>query len=217
MRGKSVLMLHGGWEGHEPEACVRRFVPFLESQGFVVTLADSLTILDEPDFLRKQNLIVPCWTMGELTETQEANLLAAVEGGSGLAGWHGGMCDAFRGNTAYQFMTGGQFVAHPGNSIDYTVRMSRPEDPIVAGLGDFQVHSEQYFMHVDPSNEVLALTTFSGAVHPWLDGVDMPVVWKRRYGAGRVFYSALGHAAAEFDVGETFTIMIRGMLWAARD
>jgi type 1 glutamine amidotransferase len=216
MRTKSVLMFYGGWEGHEPEACVNRFVPFLEGEGFLVTLASDLAILDEPEFLGQQDLIVPCWTMGALSESQETHLLAAIEGGTGLAGWHGGMGDAFRGNTAYQFMTGGQFVAHPGNIIDYTVRIVRPDDPIMAGLSDFPVHSEQYYLHVDPSNEVLATTTFTGAVHPWIAGVVMPVVWKRRYGAGRVFYSALGHAAAEFDVPETLNIMTRGMLWAAR-
>lgn len=216
MHGPSVLMVHGGWEGHEPEACVKCFVPFLEGEGFRVTLANDLAIFDEPDFLSQQDLIVPCWTMGVLTESQETNLLAAVEHGVGLAGWHGGMGDAFRGNTAYQFMTGGQFVAHPGNIIDYTVHITRVDDPIMAGLCDFPVHSEQYYMHVDPSNEVLATTTFDGAVHPWIDGVVMPVVWKRRYGAGRIFYSALGHATAEFGVHEIFTIMTRGMRWATR-
>lgn len=216
VRKKNVLMLHGGWDGHEPEACVKRFVPFLESQNFTVTLSDTLAILDEPAFLQAQDLIVPCWTMGALTESQEANLVATIEAGTGLAGWHGGLCDAFRGNTAYQFMTGGQFVAHPGNVLDYTVRITAPDDEIVDGLGDFRVCTEQYYMHLDPANEVLAATVFTGEVHPWIQGVEMPVVWKRRYGAGRVFYSALGHVASDFDVHETFTIMARGMVWAAR-
>ncbi len=217
MSGRAALLVHGGWEGHEPEASVRCFVPFLEGEGFTVTLAESLAILDEPDFLATQHLIVPCWTMGALSESQETNLLAAIEGGVGLAGWHGGMGDAFRANPAYQFMCGGQFVAHPGNIIDYRVHITRPDDAIMEDLVDFPVHSEQYYLHVDPSNDVLATTTFTGAVHPWIDGVVMPVVWKRRWGTGRVFYSALGHAPHEFEHPETFTIMTRGMLWAARD
>ena len=155
--------------------------------------------------------------MGTLSESQEANLLATIEAGVGLAGWHGGMGDAFRASTAYQFMCGGQFVAHPGNIIEYRVHITRPDDAIMEDLVDFPVHSEQYYLHVDPSNEVLATTTFTGAVHPWIDGVVMPVVWKRHWGAGRVFYSALGHAPHEFEQPETFTIMTRGMLWAARD
>lgn len=216
MAVQSALMIYGGWDGHQPEACVMRLAPYLESIGFNVTLADDLAIFDEPEFLHAQDLIVPCWTMGVLSESQEANLVATIAAGTGLAGWHGGLCDAFRGNTDYQFMTGGQFVAHPGNTTSYTVKLMRPHDPIFAGLTDFTVYSEQYFMHVDPSNEVLATTTFDGSVHEWIAGVEMPVIWKRRHGAGRVFYSALGHVASEFDHEAVFAITTRGMRWAAR-
>jgi type 1 glutamine amidotransferase len=126
------------------------------------------------------------------------------------------MCDSFRNETDYQFMTGGQWVAHPGNIIDYRVDIARPDDPIVQGIGGFAYRSEQYYMHVDPTNEVLATTTFSGEHLDFIDGVVMPVVWKRRYGKGRVFYSALGHTADEFDVPPMRTIFERGALWASR-
>ena len=85
-----------------------------------------------------------------------------------------------------------------------------------AGLSDFDYRSEQYYMHVDPSNEVLATTTFSGDHAEWIAGVVMPVAWKRRHGLGRVFYSSLGHVSAEFQVPQMRTIFERGMLWAAR-
>jgi type 1 glutamine amidotransferase len=114
-------------------------------------------------------------------------------------------------------MCGGQWVAHPGNIIDYRVNITRPDDLIVQGIQDFEYHSEQYYMHVDPSNEVLATTTFSGEYAPWIEGVVMPVVWKRYHGQGRVFYSSLGHVAKEFEVPQMRTIFRRGMLWAARD
>jgi type 1 glutamine amidotransferase len=127
------------------------------------------------------------------------------------------MADAFRNNTNYQFMVGGQWVAHPGNIIDYTVHITDREDPITAGLDDFAMHSEQYYMHVDPANEVLATTTFSGQYCAWVDGVVMPVVWKRRWGAGRIFYASVGHVAADFDVPEAKEIVRRGLLWAARE
>ncbi|MGI4766850.1 MAG: ThuA domain-containing protein, partial [Janthinobacterium lividum] len=117
----------------------------------------------------------------------------------------------------YQFMVGGQWVAHPGNIIDYEVEVTRPDDPIMAGLpARFPYRSEQYYMHVDPSNEVLATTRFTGDYAEWIDGVVMPVAWKRRHGAGRVFYSSLGHVASEFAVPEMRSILRRGMLWAAR-
>jgi type 1 glutamine amidotransferase len=156
------------------------------------------------------------WTMGTIAKEQEQGLLNAVHGGVGIAGFHGTMGDSFRNNTEYQFMVGGQWVAHPGNIIDYTVNIANHDDPITAGLPDFKMHSEQYYMHVDPSNQVLATTTFSGEHASWIEGTVMPVVWKRRYGAGRVFYCSLGHVVPDFDVPEAREIVRRGMLWASR-
>jgi hypothetical protein len=127
------------------------------------------------------------------------------------------MSDAFRDAVDYQFMVGGQWVAHPGNIIDYVVDVARPDDPIMAGIKpSFDYTSEQYYMHMDPSVDVLATTTFSGLHAPWTKGVVMPVVWKRMYGAGRVFHSTLGHQAKEFEVPEMATILRRGINWAAR-
>ncbi len=130
------------------------------------------------------DLIVPIWTMGTITSEQEKELLAAVESGVGIAGWHGGMGNSFRNNVDYQFMVGGQWVAHPGGVIDYEVNITNHDDPITAGLDDFKMHSEQYYMHVDPSNEVLATTTFNGEHAPWIDGNVIPVIWKRMWGIG---------------------------------
>jgi hypothetical protein len=213
---RNALLIYGGWDGHEPRHCVERLAPILESDGFAVTLSNTLDALLEPNRMSSVDLVVPCWTMGSITTDQVAALLSAVKNGAGIAGWHGGMCDAFRENTEYQFMTGGQFVAHPGGIIDYTVNIIKSADPIVAGLADFAIRSEQYYMHVDPSNEVLATTRISGIDAPWVKGCVMPVVWKRAFGAGRVFYSALGHVAADFDVPECMEIIRRGMLWASR-
>ena len=154
--------------------------------------------------------------MSKIEKEEVENLTAAVRGGVGLAGYHGCMCDAFRDSVDYQFMCGGQWVAHPGNVIDYRVDVVKPDDPIMQGISSFPYRSEQYYMHVDPSNEVLATTTFSGEHAPWTKGVVMPVVWKRKHGEGRVFYSSLGHVTAEFGVPEMKTILERGMLWAAR-
>ncbi len=135
-----------------------------------------------------------------------------MRGGVGLAGYHGGMCDAFRESADYQFMCGGQWVAHPGGVIDYRVDVAKPDDPIMQGISSFPYRSEQYYMHVDPSNEVLATTTFSGEYASWTAGVVMPVVWKRKHGGGRVFFSSLGHVAAEFDVPEMKEILRRDAL-----
>lgn len=214
--GKRVLMVAGGWEGHEPRQCADLFAGVLRADGFDVTESDTLDAYLDEAAMQRYDLIVPIWTMGQITKEQERGLLDAIAAGTGVAGWHGGMGDAFRNNTEYQFMVGGQWVAHPGDVIDYTVQITNHDDPITAGLNDFAMHSEQYYLHVDPSNEVLATTTFSGEYAPWIAGTVMPVVWKRRWGNGRVFYCALGHKAVDFDVPEAREIVRRGMHWATR-
>ncbi len=213
---KKALMVWGGWEGHEPKQCVDIFAPYLRENGYHVDISDSLDAYLDGDRMQTLDLIIPVWTMGIITPEQEQGLLRAVEAGVGIAGWHGGMGDSFRDNTEYQFMVGGQWVAHPGGVIDYEVNITNHEDPITAGLQDFKMHSEQYYMHVDPSNEVLATTTFTGEHIAWIDSAVIPVVWKRMWGAGRVFYTSLGHVAKDFNVLEARTIVQRGMLWASK-
>ena len=213
---KLALMVWGGWDGHEPKQCVDIFAPHLEANGFEVRVSDTLDVYTEQDYMQSLSLIVPVWTMGTITNEQEKGLLEAVASGVGIGGWHGGMGDSFRNNVDYQFMVGGQWVVHPGGVIDYEVNITNHTDPITKGLSDFKMHSEQYYLHVDPGNEVLATTTFRGNVYPWIKGVVMPVVWKRVYGAARVFYTSVGHVAADFDVPEAKEIVKRGLLWAAR-
>jgi hypothetical protein len=184
----------------------------LEHEGLSVRVADTLDALTGG--LDELRLIVPIWTMGTIAPEPLEALMRAVEGGVGLAGFHGGMGDAFRDATDYQFMVGGQFVSHPDGIKEYEVHVL--EDPLTEGLGDFRVRSEQYYMHVDPSNHVLATTTFDPESTPWVAGTVMPVAWTRRWGAGRVFYSSLGHAPQELDVPEARELLRRGLLWAAR-
>ena len=212
---KKALMVWGGWLGHEPQQCTAIFAPYLESQGYDVTVSDTLDSYLNKELMMSLDLIVPVWTMGTITNEQEKGLLDAVMSGIGIAGWHGGMGDSFRNNVNYQFMVGGQWVAHPGGVIDYEVNITKHDDPIVAGLDDFAMHSEQYYVHVDPANETLATTTFNGDHAYWIDGAVVPVVWKRKYGKARVFYSSLGHVAKDFDVPEALEIVKRGMLWAS--
>ena len=212
---REAMIVWGGWMGHEPDQAAKIVSDMLTENGFEVRVETSTKAFADPA-IADLSLIVPIVTMAKIEKDELANLTGAVREGVGLAGFHGGMCDAFREAVDYQFMTGGQWVAHPGNVIDFRVNITEPDDPVMKGIGDFDYHSEQYYMHVDPSNEVLATTTFTGEHAPWIDGVVMPVAWKRRHGKGRVFYSALGHVAKEFEVPQMRTIFERGMLWAAR-
>ncbi|WP_152046324.1 ThuA domain-containing protein [Aureimonas psammosilenae] len=213
---KEALIVWGGWSGHEPEAGARIVGDILREEGFNVFTETTTEAFADPS-IRDLSLIVPIITMAKIEKEELSNLCEAVKGGVGLGGYHGGMADAFRDQPEYQFMVGGQWVAHPGNIIDYRVDVTRPDDAVMAGIESFAYRSEQYYMHVDPSNEVLATTRFTGDHADWIEGTVMPVVWKRRYGKGRVFYSSLGHIASEFQVPEMATIVRRGLLWAARD
>jgi type 1 glutamine amidotransferase len=212
---RKAMIVWGGWPGHDPDLCASIYRNWLVAEGFDVRIETSTTAFADPA-IRDLSLIVPIYTMSKIEKAEATNLCEAVKSGVGLAGHHGGMCDAFRDSVDYQFMCGGQWVAHPGNIIDYRVNVTKPNDPIMAGIKDFDYRSEHYYMHVDPGNEVLATTTFSGDHAPWVDGVVMPVVWKKKFGQGRVFYCSLGHRAYELDIPEMKAMLSRGALWAAR-
>lgn len=214
LKGKKVLFVYGGWEGHDPVLTRDLFVPWMRSEGAEVVVSDKLDAYTDSTLMNSLDLVVQIWTMGTITKEQEKGLLTAVKRGVGLAGWHGGIGDAFRNNVEFQFMVGGQWVAHPGGVIPYDVNIIDHEDKVTKGLKDFHMKSEQYYMHVDPNVKVLATTTFGGEHAPWIDGAIVPVVWKKMYGKGRVFYSSLGHVAKDFEVPEALEIMKRGIRWA---
>lgn len=215
---KKALIVWGGWDGHEPEQVAQIFKGILEEENFNVEVSDSLESYADPERLKSFDLIVPHWTMGQIKNSYVLNISEAVMNGVGIAGCHGGMCDSFRNNVDWQFMTGGNWVAHPGNDgVEYMVNIKHSTSPLLAGLSDFRVVSEQYYLHFDPAVEVLATTRF-----PVVDGphaankaVDMPVVWTKRWGKGNVFYNSLGHKANIVEMPEVTLIMRRGFLWAA--
>jgi len=215
---KKALIVQGGWHGHEPKEVADIFRNILEEENFDVEVADTLEAYDDLDQLKSLDLIVPHWTMGEIEQKYVNNISQAVMSGVGLAGCHGGMCDSFRKNVDWQFMTGGNWVAHPGNDgVEYMVNIKQSSSPLLAGIEDFKVVSEQYYLHVDPAVEVLATTRFPVVQGPHSPNgtVDMPVVWTKRWGAGRVFYNSLGHVANIVAMPEVSLMMRRGFLWAA--
>ena len=196
------------------------FNRILVEEDFETEVSDTLDSFSDPEKLKQLHLIVPIWTMGEISEEYAVNVANAVEEGVGIAGCHGGMCDAFRNNTTWQFLTGSQWVAHPGNDgVEYTVNIKKnSSSPIIEGIEDFAVKSEQYYIHIDPCVNVLATTRF-----PTVDGphaangiVDVPVVYTKLWGRGRVFYNSLGHNASVFDIPEARKLMRNGFLWAAK-
>ena len=218
---KKALIFYGGWDGHEPELTSKRFERILLGEGFNVDVMDDLDVFLDLERISELDLIVPCLSMGKMTDAQSRNIAFAVGHGVGLAGCHGGMCDSFRENTEWQFITGGQWVSHPGgDGVSYMVDIRAGSSPITEGIVDFPVSSEHYYLHVDPAVEVLATTRFPSPeisyYHISNKPVDMPVVWTKFWGLGRVFYSSLGHHDDVFDKYPSSELLIkRGMLWAA--
>lgn len=216
---KKVLIFRGGWDGHDPVKTSDRVAQALIQRGYEVDLFDSDECLIDDKLSEKYQLIIPVWTMGTIQREALNSLLKAVkDDGVAIGGWHGGMCDSFRNETEYQFMCGGQWVAHPGGIIDYSVDVVQADHEIMAGIpANFKMKSEQYYMHTDPSNNVLATTTFNGEQAAWIDGCVMPVVWTRSYGKGKVFYSSLGHNINDFDnTPEVLQIIINGLIWVMK-
>ena len=215
---KGAWIFQGGWSGHEPQLTSKRFAAMLEKHGYQVTIHDKLEAAEDGEALMKLDLIVACWTMGQITGEQCKNICKAVGSGVGLAGCHGGMCDSFRENTEWQFMTGGQWISHPGgDGVNYTVNICHGSSPIVEGLEDFPVCSEHYYLHVDPCIEVLATTRFPVVPYYHISNkpVDMPVAWTKFWGNGRVFYTSLGHHDDVFDKSPNAAILMeRGLVWA---
>ncbi|GAA1231430.1 ThuA domain-containing protein [Kitasatospora nipponensis] len=218
-RGRQALVVCGGWEGHRPAAAGDRCARILTEAGYRVTVSDSLDSYTDEPLLRATDLVVQCWTMGRISPEQLAGLSRAVRAGTGLAGWHGGIVDAFREEPAYQLMTGGQFVHHPREPVAYTVRPcpGRADHPVLAGVGPFPVTTEQYYVHVDPGVDVLAHSEFAlDPDHPELAGTLVPVTWTRAWGAGRVFVTTIGHTLADLAVPEVDAMIRQGMAWVTR-
>ena len=216
---RRALIVRGGWDGHEPVEATKRFMPFLLEHGFEAEVSETLDVYLDPEHMARYDLVVQCWTMGEMAEAHAEGLAAAVRAGAGLAGWHGGIVDSFRNVPEYLQLTGGQFATHPGGFRTHrvTVVPERAEHAIVAGLDTWEQYTEQYWILTDGYNDVLATTCFAPEEGgPWNRAVTMPAVWTREWGRGRVFVSTIGHKLDDLDLPQVRMLIERGLLWASR-
>lgn len=216
LKGKKILVVYGGWEGHQPKVFAEKITKWLLDKKAEVKLVKGTSIYTDSNVMNDLDLIIQHITMSKMSPLETKGLISAIAQGVGLAGCHGGLGDSFRDNTEYQYMVGGQFVKHPGGQVNYTVNIESKNDPITDGIKDFSLHTEQYYMHIDPNLEVLASTKFSGIHDSWIKGAVVPVVWKKLYGKGRVFYNSIGHSKETFEIPEVWTLIKRGVVWAAQ-
>jgi uncharacterized protein len=228
---RQALVVRGGWEGHHPVEATDEFVPHLQANGFTVRLEKSPAVYAEADYMASVDLIVQCMTMSTIEKHELAGLRTAIENGTGMAGWHGGIADSYRNSSDYLHLIGGQFACHPGkapelrkgeqsdNFVPYRVNMlpAAAEHPITAGIDDFDLVTEQYWVLTDAYIDVLATTT--QAVRewdPWHRPVTSPAIWTRRWGKGKIFVCTPGHDMSVVRNPTVKTIIERGILWAAR-
>jgi uncharacterized protein len=218
---RRALVVRGGWEGHNPVESTERFIPFLEENGFTVSVHDTPEVYRDAEQLAGTDLVLQCYTQGVASDEAVNSLSAAVHAGTGMAGWHGGIVDSFRASPDYLHLTGGQWAAHPGGFVDYVVDVvpERATHPIMDGVGSqWKQHTEQYWCLTDDLNEVLATSTFEVTDEtPWRERLTVPAVWTRQWGRGRVFVSTIGHKLEDLDVPEVRVLTERGLLWAARE
>ncbi|GAB6939447.1 ThuA domain-containing protein [Isoptericola variabilis] len=228
---RRALVVRGGWDGHQPEAATDLFLPFLREQGFEVRVETDNEVYADAETMAATDLVLQCVTMSEIGWPALQGLRAAVEAGTGLAGWHGGIADSYRNSSDYLQLVGGQFATHPGkephlrhgdqtdNYLRHTVEVTDlgREHPITAGLDDVELETEQYWVLHDDLIDVLATTTHPApAWHPWHRPVTSPAVWTRQWGAGRVFVATPGHSVDVLENPTVRTIVERGLLWASR-
>lgn len=229
---KRALVVRGGWTGHQPVETTDSFLPFLAEHGYEVRVEDSTAVYADADYLAGVDVIVQTVTMSTIEGAELSGLIAAVTAGTGLAGWHGGIADSYRNSSDYLQLIGGQFATHPpkapraelaGEAADNFVRHTidivpeRADHPIVAGISDFELTTEQYWVLSDEYNDVLATTTLAARdFDPWHRPVTCPAIWTRRWGAGRIFVSTPGHELAVVDDPNVRTVIERGILWASR-
>ena len=231
MSTKNALIVRGGWDGHQPVEATELFIPYLRDNGFEVRVEENTAVYADAESMAGVDLIVQCNTMTTIEPEEFAGLRTAVENGTGLAGWHGGIADSYRNNSDYLHLIGGQFACHPGkhadestgeqsdNYVPYTVTMNAAaaNHPITAGIGDFELVTEQYWVLTDDYIDVLATTTQKVREwDPWNREVTSPAIWTRQWGKGRIFVSTPGHRVEILEDPNVKTIIERGMLWASR-
>ncbi|WP_433586301.1 ThuA domain-containing protein [Microbacterium hydrocarbonoxydans] len=228
---RKALVVRGGWEGHHPVEATELFLPFLHENGFDVRIEDGPQVYADPETMNATDLVLQSVTMSEITAEALKGLRAAVEAGTGLAGWHGGIADSYRASSDYLQLVGGQFATHPSkdpehvhggetdNYLEYTVELTDlgRRHEITQDIDDFTLTTEQYWVLHDDLIDVLATTTHPvQPYHPWHRPITSPAVWTREWGAGRVFVTTAGHSLDVLQDPNVRTIIERGMLWAAR-
>lgn len=126
-----------------------------------------------------------------------------VKNGGGILAIHAATA-SFKQTLPYFKILGGRFIGH-GKVERFQVE--RVKDGVFDGIDDFEVRDELYIHELEPSIEV-----HFTAKH---EGKDVPVVWTRRYGKGKVCYAVPGHTTGTMYNVTYKQVLRRGLEWAA--
>jgi type 1 glutamine amidotransferase len=169
----------------------------------------------------KRYAAVMFYTTGELpmSGAQKSALLDFVRSGRGFLGVHSAT-DTFYTWPDYLDLVGGYFNGHPWHQA-VTIEVVDPGDPLVAFLGnllqfgdeiyqisDFDYRRSHVLLRLDPGSVDLGKPGVHQRFYGW------PLAWKRFYGQGRVFYTALGHEASVWQDGRYQRILTNAILWS---
>jgi uncharacterized protein len=163
------------------------------------------------------------YTSGEIPMSgpQKMALLDFVRSGRGFLGVHSAT-DTFYTWPDYLDLIGGYFNGHPWHQA-VTIEVADAADPLVAFLGgslqlndeiyqisDFDYRGSRVLLRLDPSSVDLGKAGVHRRFYGW------PLAWKRFFGEGRVFYSALGHEASVWQDPRYQRILTNAILWSTR-
>lgn len=228
---KRAVIVRGGWDGHQPVEATEFFLPFLSENGYDYEIFESPEVYLDEERMAATDLIIQCMTKSSIERDQTMGLRAAIEAGTGFAGWHGGIADSYRDSEEYLHLMGVQFAHHPGkhpderigeqsdNYIPHRIDIlpEAADHPITAGIESFELETEQYWVLHDGLLDVLATTTLPKRdFDPWHSEHVSPAVWTRRWGKGKIFVATPGHRVEVLENPNVKTIIERGILWATR-
>jgi type 1 glutamine amidotransferase len=156
-------------------------------------------------------------TTGEvLTPPGRAGLEAYMRDGGGFVGVHAAAC-AEDDWPYYGELLGARFARHPDLQPGRAVVEDRghPATRHLPAVWDFT--DEWYDFRTSPRGSVRVLASADESSYKGAGmGADHPLVWCREQGAGRVFYTALGHASEAYEDPDFRTHLLGGIRWAAR-
>ena len=202
-----ILYLYKAGDFHRGEAGGKELAAWLaaEAKFELETTADLDKLIDLPGGQYAAIVVYTTGLQDDLTPEREKGLLTFVANGGGFVGIHSA-ADSFRGNRNYVDMLNGEFQTHPAMQ-EFPVVIQDHNHYLTVRMPNFSVTDEMYHLqNFDPDKCTVLATTH------W-QGKQMPMVYVREYGKGRLAYIALGHSEQAWQHVEFKKLLLRSIQW----